>query len=430
MALDRDKPAGGRAPARRGESLLRDGSVAEQPLKSNWPAHTTDVVPWQQTGRHGSREDRMLREITVSHPPLIGDLEYEPGPALTPELVGATREVIAVDADPRGHIRALGGLLLRTESVSSSKIEEVDASMDDYARALAGIRSNESASSMVAATRALAQMIDRAGEHGTIRLDDILGAHETLMHGDRRDGRYAGQFRGVQNWIGGSDHSPLGAVHIPPPPATVRRSMDDLLVFANRDDIDPVAQAAIAHAQFESIHPFTDGNGRIGRALINAILRRRGVTRHIVVPIASAMLAERDRYFALVNGYRDGNADDFVADVARGARIAAVEAARSADRLADLPDYWRTLTKPRAGSAAEKVLSILAEHPIISAEEAQELTGAPLSSIYTAMDRLEADGVIHQVTDRRRNRVWGATEILTELDQLAARIGEAVRMAR
>jgi Fic family protein len=396
----------------------------------NWPAHSTDVVPWQQIGRHGSREDRMLREITVSRPPLIGDLSYEPGPAMLSELADTLRKIIVVDADPRGHIRALGGLLLRTESVSSSKIEEIDASMDDYARAIAGIRSNESASSMVAATRALAQMIDRAGDHGTIRLIDILDAHQTLMQGDSIDGRYAGQLRDVQNWIGGSDHSPLGAVHIPPPPATVRPYMEDLLVFANRDDIDPVAQAALAHAQFESIHPFTDGNGRIGRALINAILRRRGITRRIVVPIASAMLAERDRYFALVNGYRDGNADDFVADVARGAGTAAVEAGRSADRLASLPDYWSTLTKPRAGSAAEKVLSVLAEHPILSAEEAQELTGAPLSSIYTAMDRLEADGVIHQVTDRRRNRVWGATEILTELDLLAARIGTAVRAAR
>jgi Fic family protein len=429
MTVGADNHPRGGEPAHRGESSARERSSAEASLDGNWPAHTTDVVPWQPTGRHGSRDDRTLREITVSRPPLIADLDVKPRPALASALADAAREVIAVDADPRGHIRALGGLLLRTESVSSSKIEEVDASMDDYARAVAGIRSNESASSLVAATRALAQMIDRAGEHRAIRLVDILDAHQTLMHGDRIDGLYAGQLRDVQNWIGGSDHSPLGAVHIPPPPATVHLYIEDLLVFANRDDIDPIAQAAISHAQFESIHPFTDGNGRIGRALINAILRRRGVTRRIVVPIASAMLAERDRYFALANGYRDGNADDFIADVARGATIAAVEARRSADRLANLPDYWNTLTKPRAGSAAEKVLAILAEHPIISAEEAQELTGAPLSSIYTAMDRLEADGVIHEVTDRRRSRVWGATEILIELDELAARIGAAVRGA-
>ncbi|MBM7504548.1 Fic family protein [Agromyces aurantiacus] len=397
------------------------------PSGAAWPPHAARTVAWRQSGRHGTRADRMLREVTVSIPPMIAELDYTPPIGLAPALAEAAREVIAVDADPRGQIGALGGLLLRTESVSSSKIERIDASLEDYARAVAGIRSNESASSMVAATRALAQMIDRAGQAGRVHLDDILTAHRTLMADDRMDGHYAGRLRDVQNWIGGSDHSPIGAVHIPPPPETVPAYLDDLVAFANRDDLDPVAQAAIAHAQFESIHPFTDGNGRIGRALINAILRRRGLTRRTVVPVASAMLAERDRYFALVNGYREGRVDAFVADLARGTRIAAMEARRSADRLAELPAQWRELSRPRAGSAAAALLGRLAEHPIVTAEEAQELTGAPLSSVYTALDRLEADGIIHQVTARQRNRVWGVDDILAELDELAARIGAAVR---
>ncbi|GAA2021954.1 Fic family protein [Agromyces tropicus] len=392
-----------------------------------WPAHTTRVVPWRQSGRHGTRADRMLREITVSLPPLIADLPYRPEPELAGALTAAAREVIAVDADPRGHLGALGGLLLRTESVSSSRIEQVDATMDDYARAVAGIRANESASSMVAATRALGQMIERAGGTGRIRLEDLLDAHRTLMADDPVDARYAGRIRDVQNWISGSDHSPIGAVHVPPPAESVPAYLEDLLAFSNRDDLDPVAQAAIAHAQFESVHPFTDGNGRIGRALINAVLRRRGLTTRTVVPVASAMLAERDRYFALVNGYRDGAVDAFVADLARGTRIAAAASRESADRLAELPAYWRELSRPRAGSAAAKLLDVLAEHPILGAEEAQELTGAPLSSVYTALDRLEADGVIRQVTARQRNRVWGVIDLLGELDDLAARIGAAVR---
>ncbi|WP_159601639.1 Fic family protein [Agromyces humi] len=395
--------------------------------EADWPPHAHETVRWQQTGRHGTREDRTLREITVALPPFIAELRYLPGAELTASINAATRDIIAVDADPRGHIRALGALLLRTESVASSRIEEVDASMDDYARAYAGIRANESATSMVAATKALGQMIDRAGQHGVIRLEDILDAHAILMAEDPIDRAYAGRLRDVQNWIGGSDHSPLRAVHVPPPAGTVEAYMADLIDFANRDDLDPITQASIAHAQFESIHPFTDGNGRVGRALINAIWRRRGVTRHTVVPVASAMLAERDRYFALVNAYRDGDVHEFIADVASGSAIAATESALSADRLARLPDEWREKSRPRAGSAAAKILSVLAEHPIISTEEAHELTGSPLSSVYTAMDRLEADGIIHQVTDRQRNRVWGATDILEELDDLAARIGGRVR---
>lgn len=424
MTLDPAKPARGANVAVHGETDIRAVAVGPD---GEWPAHESAVVPWQQTGRHGSREDRMLRRITVSLPPSIADLDFRPDPALAAAITTAVRDVVAVDADPRGHIGALGALLLRTESVASSRIEQVDASMDDYARAVAGIRANESASSMVAATVALSRMIDRAGQHGAIRLEDILDAHRTLMVHDSTERGYAGRFRDVQNWIGGSDHSPLRAVHVPPPADTVPGYMDDLIRFANRDDLDPIAQAAIAHAQFESVHPFTDGNGRIGRALINAIWRRRGLTRNTVVPVASAMLAERDRYFDLVNRYRLGEVREFVFDMASGASIAATEAATSAERLAMLPDEWREISRPRRGSAAARILAILAEHPILSADGAQELTGSPQSSVYAAMDRLADDGIIHQVTDRQRNRVWGATDILDELDDLAARIGDRVR---
>ncbi|NYG20276.1 Fic family protein [Agromyces hippuratus] len=369
----------------------------------------------------------MLRQIDVSLPPTIASLDYRPAPDVAALIEQSARAVVALDADSRGVIQALGGLLLRTESVASSRIERVDASIDAYARAAAGLKSDESATSMVAATTALAQMIEHAGAHRDIRLDDLLEAHATLMHDDPLDGRYAGRLRDVQNWIGGSDYSPIGAVHVPPPPETVPGYLDDLLRFANRDDVPAIAQAAIVHAQFESIHPFTDGNGRIGRALINAVLRRRGITSRTVVPVASAMLAERERYFSLVNAYRDGSVTPFVRELADAAVIASSEARASANRLDELPSEWTAMSRPRAGSAAAKILGVLAEHPILSADEAVRLTGSPVSSVYTAMERLERDGVIHQVTDRQRNRVWGATDVLAELDALNRRIGEAVR---
>ncbi|MGW9629237.1 Fic family protein [Agromyces sp. NPDC055520] len=391
-----------------------------------WPAHGRESREWRQQGRRGAREDRMLRRIDVSMPPTIASLEYRPGTEVMALIDEATRAIVALDADSRGVIQALAGLLLRTESVASSRIERVDASIDAYARAAAGIKSDESATSMVAATTALAQMIARAGEHRDIRLVDLLEAHATLMRDDPVDARYAGRLRDVQNWIGGSDYSPLGAVHVPPPPETLPGYMEDLLRFANRDDVPAIPQAAIVHAQFESIHPFTDGNGRIGRALINAVLRRRGVTSRTVVPVASAMLAERERYFSLVNAYREGSVTPFVRELAVAAVIASREARASASRLDALSAEWSAISRPRAGSAAAKILGVLAEHPILSADDAVRLTASPVSSVYTAMERLERDGVIHQVTDRQRNRVWGATDVLAELDALNRRIGEAV----
>src|SRR5450830_737789 len=251
-----------------------------------WPAHTSKTVPWNNSGR-GPKADRMFTEVTASLPPLIAELDYVPPRDLIPGLDAAVRDIIALDSGSR-NLAALGQFLIRTESVASSKIEDIEASSDDYARAMHGIRSSESATSMVAATTAITQMVDRASDEGVITLDAILAAHLALMKDDPRDGRYGGQLRTVQNWIGGSDFTPRGAVHVPPPPDTVPVYMVDLLKFANRDDVNPIAQAATVHAQFESIHPFTDGNGRIGRALINAILRRRGLTTTTVTPLASA----------------------------------------------------------------------------------------------------------------------------------------------
>ena len=160
---------------------------------------------------------------------------------------------------------------------------------------------------MVSARQALTAMVDAAGTKGRIDPADILGAHHALMKDDPRDGEYAGRVRTVQNWVLGSDWSPRGAVHIPPPPETLEPLLNDLIEYANRDDVPVLIQAAAVHAQFESIHPFTDGNGRIGPGLINAVLRRRGTTTQTVVPVASALLAERQRYFDRVNNYRRGH---------------------------------------------------------------------------------------------------------------------------
>ncbi len=322
-------------------------------------------------------------------------------------------------------------LLLRTESVASSKIEAVEAGLDDYARALHGIRSNPSAVSMVAATTALDTMIRDVRRNGRVELDAITAAHEALMRGDPLEADYAGRVRDTQNWIGGSDYSPRGALYVPPPPDTIKGYLDDLIGFANRDDLPTLVQAAIAHAQFESIHPFTDGNGRIGRALINTILRRRGTTTRVVVPLASALVAHRDRYFDLLTGYRRGQVRPLVESFAAGARVAASQSRVTAQRLRDTPTQWRDMTGPiRAGSAAAELLAMLPSRPILSSEDACNAMDAPRSSTYAALARLRDAGVLRPLTNRKRDQVWGASLILDELADLGVRIAAAVARDR
>jgi Fic family protein len=394
----------------------------------DWPAHRREVHPWRQLHRAGTRDDQTLQEVTVWLPPLIADRALPLDGTLAAELEVAMRQITTLDAAHDGTLQALGLLLLRTESVSSSKIESVQASLEDYARALHGIRANSSAVSMAAATAALDSMIRNVSPGRLIALDDIATAHALLMADERSEADYTGRLRDMQNWIGGSDHSPRAALYVPPPPDTVPAYMADLLAFANRDDLPALAQAAIAHAQFESIHPFTDGNGRIGRALINTILRRRGATTQIVVPLASALVAHRERYFELLGSYRDGQVHPLLTSFAHACRIAAAEAATTANRLGEIPSEWRSLAGPvRAGSAAARLLDLLPTQPILSAEDACSLIDASRSSVFAAISRLQGAGVLRPLTDRKRDQVWGAGAILDELDDLSLRIARASR---
>lgn len=372
----------------------------------------------------------MMREVETWLPPQISDLDTATTSALRAECDEALREIVTLDHEHGEHLRLLSTLLLRAESVASSKIERIEASVDDYARALHGIESNMTAISMAASTEALDSLIRSVEHNGRLRLDEVLAAHRVLMSEDPREKDYAGRLRDMQNWIGGSDHSPRGALYVPPPPRLVLGCLNDLVDYANRDDVGVMEQAAIVHAQFESIHPFADGNGRIGRALINTLFRRRRITHRVVVPLASAVVARRDDYFDALGAYRDGDVGPLTRAFARGSAVAAVESRTTAARLRELPEQWRDEAgRPRGASATSKILDGLLAHPVFSADEVVARVGGAISSTYAAIERLHESGVIRPLTKRARNQVWIAGALSDELDDLGVRIASRARAA-
>lgn len=361
--------------------------------------------------------------MVVSLPPSIEDVEVLVPGEIGAECDDAVRAIAALDATRGTHLRPLATLLLRAESVASSKIEHEEATIEDYARALHGSRANGSATAMVAAGGAMDRLLG-----APIGEESIAAAHGLLLGSEPQEARYAGRWRTMQNWIGGSDHAPRGALYIPPPPERVGPLMTDLVGFARRRDVPIIVQAALAHAQFESIHPFTDGNGRIGRALAAAVVRHRGLAQHVVVPTASALVAQRERYFAALDAYRKGDAGPVVSAFARSALIAAEEARASADLVAGLPVRWREqVGVPRAGSAPSLLVESLATHPIFTTDDVERRLGLPAPTAHRAVERLAAAGVVRPLTSRKRNQVWGAGALLDELDDLGVRIGVRAR---
>lgn len=386
------------------------------PRNAPFPPHGVETLPW--SSRSGRRSE--INTYTASIPPKIADVTL----LATAELLEASRtaqlEVAVLERSYAQQVETLEPFLLRTEAIASSRIEEELTTVDQLARAQHGIRAPKTARTVKGAIDGLSLLVARAGEG--VHLDDILAAHRPLMADDPEEKWDAGHLRTVQDWIGGSNRSPQGAVHVPPTHDRVPELMDDLVLFMRRTDLDPVLQAAVAHAQFESIHPFTDGNGRIGRSLINALWRYRGLTSTMAVPVASAIVADRELYFSLVNGYRTGEVDAFAMYLADSTFRATREAAVSAQRLVELPDRWRERIRPRSKSAVEALVNLLPRHPIVDAHDVARLTGVSQSRAYAAVERLVEAQILRPITQSKRDMTWAAGEVLDEADLMVDRL--------
>ena len=382
------------------------------------PPHTVLAQTWRSES--GPREDREFTRFEAFVPPEIGSLGLSIPTKLISQSEIALDEISRLDAEYGAHLAPLSGMMLRTEAIASSKIEDEHATVEDYLRAVYGNKSNRSALAMVHATDAIDHLLQN-----NIDENKVLESHRRLMANAGLEAMYAGKYRSVQNWIGGSDHSPRGAMHIPPPPDEVPRLMEDLFAFSRRQDLPVLVQSAVMHAQFESIHPFTDGNGRIGRAMISALLRQRGYTRHTTIPLAAALSARRQEYFRTLWAYRDGDVQPLVRLIAESVRVSSQEARVTAQRLAEMPKIWTAKAgHPRKHSASGKIITRLTDAPFLSSDYLEHTMDLSESALHRALSLLSHTGIIHELTGKKRNRVWVATDVIDELKSLELRIGE------
>jgi Fic family protein len=262
----------------------------------------------------------------------------------------------------------------------------------------------------------MALAMDEATLPERFGVDEISAIHRRLM--DRAENKdVAGRIRTQQNWIGGNDHNPCGADFVPPPAEYVTDLLGDLCDAINDDLLPPLVQAALVHAQFETIHPFDDGNGRTGRALIHVVLRRRGVAPAYVPPISVVMAAAKGRYIAGLTDSRGagtGRWIEYFADVtARAAHLARAYLGA----VGALTDRWRGKlaalpSSPRAGAAAWALIDELPAHPIVTASVAVAATRRAKAAIYQAIEQLQEAGVLVALSDSRRNQAWEAAGLL------------------
>jgi Fic family protein len=382
-------------------------------------SHTV-TLRWEgDPGGYGGRRSRASFTYEAFLPDPIAKLAVAL-PGDTALLVSlAESEIRALNSGPTtGGLDAVGALLLRAESVASSRIEGLELSQRNLARALFDPSAAKGTAKLVAGNvRAMEEAIRIGSIDRPFGVADITDIHRTLLAGtDQSD--IAGQVRTVQNWVGGRLNSPIDAEFVPPPPEEVPGLLKDLVAFVNREDLPAVVQAAIAHAQFETIHPFTDGNGRVGRCLIQIILRRRGLAPTFVPPVSVVLATNAKAYVRGLTDFREGDVAVWCSSFSYACRSAADESEKLAVRIAALLDQWRKRAgSPRKGSAASKLIEQLPCQPILSVGTAYAAIGGSAEAVRLALNSLEERGILRQITAGRYARTWAADELFDILNE-------------
>jgi Fic family protein len=391
---------------------------------------------WDATFQGMSRRDRRGCDYDAYVADPLGGWSLSIPADIAADIADAEAAVRALNDAGTTHVslEGLARFLLRAESVGSSKIEGLEAAARRLAQAEAALALGGDANDRVAVEvlgniAAMESAVELAASRDRFELDDLLSVHSTLMDSSPTP-ELGGVVREEQNWIGGSSFNPCSAAFVPPPAEHLPRLLADLLDYVNGDDHSPLVQAAIAHAQFETLHPFADGNGRTGRALIHVVLRRRGLAPAFVPPISLVLATWSDDY---VNGLmtfrhlsepdsaeRSASAVEWLAMFATATRRACQDAETYSEDIDEITATWRSkLGRVRANSSTDLLLSVLPGAPIVSVKSASKLIGRSKARTTDAVNALAEAGILRQRNvGRQRYRIFETTDVLDMFTKL------------
>lgn len=389
----------------------------------SWPSIGYEEMEWNGAPRatYGPAATRNLatnRTYEAALPALIGGLDPNVTAETLAEAEAAAVSLTRFDAELGSGVAAFAPVLLRSEAASSSQIENLTASARAILTAELGGKVGSNAMLIAANTHAMNAAINLADD---LSPDAIRSFHAVLMESQPR--HTPGEWRQEPVWIGTNSDSPVGATYIGPAKDRIPELIEDLVEFSLRDDIPALVQVAVAHAQFETIHPFTDGNGRTGRALAQSLLRRRGVTRNVAVPVSAGLLSNIDGYHAALTAYRAGDIAPIVLSFARAAEKAVVNARHLVDDIDAIRDSWTSRVKARKSSGVWQLLDVVARKPVLNATVAAQELGVAVPNAYPPLRALVEQGILQSKAEHQLGPFWRSDEILGAIDAFAERAG-------
>lgn len=360
-----------------------------------------------------SRRRKILPTYDAAIPASIATLPVEVSASLAQHLASVEASVARFDQAQATREYSLPALLLRSESSSSSQIERLTSSVRNVALAELSDKAPDNALLIAGNVVAMREALEQAGK---IDVASICAIHDALM----RDTNEALGLRNEQVWIGGTPYSPHGASFVPPHADRVQECLEDVISFATRNDMSGVVKAAIFHAQFETIHPFKDGNGRTGRALLHRVLANDGLLIHAMLPISAGLLHDVDRYMGALDAYHEGFIEPIIECMVDALELAIAIGSRIALDVDEVLREWESTNEDRRSSASHRLPGILVEQPVVNVAyvaSALDMTDrAARSLIDVACNR----GILVKMGNAKRGAFYQAPALIAILEEASS----------
>ncbi len=363
------------------------------------------------------------RAVSAWMPELLGGRDHDLADRTRRAVERASNALVKVDASLPAHWESFARILLRAEGIASSSVEGITA---PAAAVFAAVESDSAFNDVGWIADNLAVVTTSLADPTAPMSHELLHSwHRDLMRHGRLPPDMIGSYRTSPGWIGGT--SPTTAVYVAPPSEHVTAFMDDLLDYANSERDDPVTQAAIVHGQFETIHPYGDGNGRIGRVLIGRILSRRCGLLHLPPPSSVLIARDAGGYISGLWQFREGSLDAWIQWFAGIVSRAAAATSETLAMLDSVRSGWALVTSDfRADSAARALLDHLIDTPVITATIAAERLGVSTRAARSALSDLAHRGIVaptdlppHAATGRRP-QWWSANQVTEAISAWAS----------
>lgn len=387
---------------------------------NQWPPISRETQQWMRDPDElallpKSARRRMLPTYEASIPHLIANRDVILSPQLTARVSDLLVSIARFDGEQMQRGYDLPALLLRSESSASSQIEHLTSSVRNVALAELADESPQNARLVAGNVAAMRKALASQDE---ITVGSIRDIHRILINWSGES--FGGELRREQVWVGGTPYSPHGAHYVPPTWQRVPEYLDDIVAFISREDIDPIVQATVAHAQFETVHPFIDGNGRTGRVLLHKILRRSGVLLHVTLPLSAGLLHNVDAYMKSLEAYQEGNPIAVVEQLVDALELSLMVGRLVARNLDGVFAGWRGRMTERANSSIHRLPLVLAEQPVVTVPYVAEKMGITTRAAQNLVSRACEYEILRPLGNRRRGVFYQADELIDVLEEASS----------